>query len=194
MCRKSLTWLLGITPFVDPEDLKFFFQEIHRVTGAATWQLTKLWWLCMADYDTWIDCIYRFVLYGLCSLSNVLIPNIICLIRMGFLQYQETRDRSKPNLPHVRLLLHKSLHQIHTLLVLQHHHLDTSLFQIRLPSQKTLILPNNHTPHLVQDTCTSAHVTRRKRRIHRSTLISGRRESPRVLQCRYLRLKKPIVN
>jgi uroporphyrinogen decarboxylase len=25
---------LGITPFVDPEDLKFYFQEIHRLTGS----------------------------------------------------------------------------------------------------------------------------------------------------------------
>lgn len=24
---------LGITPFVDPEDLKFYFQEIHRLAG-----------------------------------------------------------------------------------------------------------------------------------------------------------------
>lgn len=24
--------LLGITPFVNPDDLKFFFQEIHRLT------------------------------------------------------------------------------------------------------------------------------------------------------------------
>jgi uroporphyrinogen decarboxylase len=23
---------LGITPFVNPEDLKFFFQEVHRLT------------------------------------------------------------------------------------------------------------------------------------------------------------------
>jgi uroporphyrinogen decarboxylase len=24
--------ILGITPFVNPDDLKFFFQEIHRLT------------------------------------------------------------------------------------------------------------------------------------------------------------------
>lgn len=24
--------LIGVTPFVDPENLKFFFEEIHRLT------------------------------------------------------------------------------------------------------------------------------------------------------------------
>jgi uroporphyrinogen decarboxylase len=25
---------IGVTPFVDPEHLKFFFEEIHRLTAA----------------------------------------------------------------------------------------------------------------------------------------------------------------
>jgi uroporphyrinogen decarboxylase len=29
----SLTFL-GITPFVKPDDLKFYFQEIHRLTSS----------------------------------------------------------------------------------------------------------------------------------------------------------------
>jgi hypothetical protein len=28
----SLLTLLGITPFVKPDDLKFYFEEIHRLT------------------------------------------------------------------------------------------------------------------------------------------------------------------
>jgi uroporphyrinogen decarboxylase len=30
----SLLTFLGITPFVKPDDLKFYFEEIHRLTSA----------------------------------------------------------------------------------------------------------------------------------------------------------------
>jgi len=29
-------FFLGITPFVNPEDLRFFFQEVHRLTKTST--------------------------------------------------------------------------------------------------------------------------------------------------------------
>ena len=29
----QLITFLGITPFVDPDDLKFYFEEIHRLAG-----------------------------------------------------------------------------------------------------------------------------------------------------------------
>lgn len=27
---------IGVTPFVNPDDLKFFFQEIHRLAGNSS--------------------------------------------------------------------------------------------------------------------------------------------------------------
>lgn len=33
-CHVFANWL-GITPFVNPEDLRFYFQEIHRLTKTA---------------------------------------------------------------------------------------------------------------------------------------------------------------
>ncbi len=112
---------------------------------------------------------------------------------MGSPQHQQTRERSNSNSPHFRFLLHKLLHQIRALCASKYHDLNTPLLEIRLAADKTLILPDNHTADLVQHTSTSAHVTRRKRRIHRSTLISGCRKSTCVLQGRYLRLRTSSI-
>ena len=85
--------------------------------------------------------------------------------------------RVKMDVPDMRLLLNKLLHQANALLILQHHDLDSSLFQIRLAAHEGLVLSNYYARNFVQNAGARTHVARAERRVHRRTGVCGRRKA-----------------
>lgn len=81
------------------------------------------------------------------------------------------------NVPHPRLLVHELLHQTNTLLILEHHDLDASLFEVLLPAHEALVLPDHHSGHLVHNTSARTHVARAKGSVHCCTRVGRSRKS-----------------
>ena len=74
-------------------------------------------------------------------------------------------------IPHLRLVVDKSLHQCFTPLVLKHHDFNASLLQVLFTSHKSLVLTDYNPGYLVHHTCTSTHVTRRQCCVHGGTSV-----------------------
>ena len=88
------------------------------------------------------------------------------------------------DIPDMRFLPNEFLHKCFTFLILEYDNLDPSLLEICLTTNKGSVLADNYTADFVQHTRASAHIARRKCRVHGSPSISGSWQSASVLEGR----------
>jgi hypothetical protein len=93
------------------------------------------------------------------------------------------------DVPKLRLLLHKLLHQLLALLVIQHHHFFTPIQKIFFAAHEALVLPDDNPLNLVEYAGTCAHVAWRQCGVHSRTLVGGGGKTARILESRHLGLR-----
>jgi hypothetical protein len=55
----------------------------------------------------------------------------------------------KMDVPQMRIFFNELRHEANALLILQHHDLDSSLFQVRFAAHEVLVLSNHYPRHFV---------------------------------------------
>lgn len=93
---------------------------------------------------------------------------------------------SKRDLPKLRLLLYKLVHQPLALLVVEHHDLDAAGAQVGLAAQEGLVLADDNARDAVEEAGASAHVTGREGGVHGAALVGAGGEAARVVEGRRL--------
>lgn len=96
--------------------------------------------------------------------------------------------RCMGNLPKLRLLLHKLLHELLTLCVVQNHNLLPAALKVVLTTHEALVLAHNNALNLVEDASTGAHVARRQGGVHSSALVGRSGQTTGVLERGHLSL------
>ena len=101
---------------------------------------------------------------------------------------QKRKKNPISHLPVLRLLADEFTHQVLALLALNIHNLNTTLLQVRLAAEESLVLAEYNTVDLVKDASTGAHIARRERGVHRCSLVGGGGQAACVLEGRDLGL------
>jgi len=86
------------------------------------------------------------------------------------------------DLPVFGVLLDELLHQMLTLRVLQVDDLDPTLYKVFITADEGVILAHDDSSNFVHNTCSRAHVARRKGSVHSRATICGRWQTTGIFE------------